>query len=78
VEQLAGLGFGERAGMDDVRNCSHEVPQAAPGLPGTCGSGKATVSAGRNQSALPSGLTVPESSWKSLRNAKGFRVWAAR
>src|SRR6266403_6405713 len=74
VEQLAGVAFGERAGMDDVRSCSHEAPQAAPGFPGKSGSGKATVSAGKNQSALPSGLTVAGSNWKSVLEAKGFRV----
>ena len=74
VEQLAGVAFGERAGMNDVRNCSHETPQAAPGFPGKSGSGKATVSAGKNQSALPSGLTVAGSNWKSVPEAKGFRA----
>lgn len=30
VEKFAGLGFGEKTGMDDVWNSGHEAPQAAP------------------------------------------------
>ena len=55
MEQFAGLSFGERTGMDDVRSCGHQAPQAAPGFTGKCDSGKATGSAGRDQSALPCG-----------------------
>jgi hypothetical protein len=40
MEEFAGLVFGEKARMDDVRSCGHEAPQAAPGIPGTSGSGK--------------------------------------
>jgi len=47
MEQLAGLGFGESAGMNDVRSCGHEAPQAAAGFPGKSDSGKAAVSAGK-------------------------------
>jgi len=59
MEHFAGLRFGKRPGMDDVWNCSHQAPQAAPGFTGISGSGKATVSAGKNQSALPCGMTEP-------------------
>jgi hypothetical protein len=32
VQQFAGVAFGERARMDDVRSCGHEAPQAAPAV----------------------------------------------
>jgi hypothetical protein len=60
VEKFTGLGFGERTGMDDVRSCGHEEPQAGPGFPGKADSGKATASAGKNQTALLSEAAMSE------------------
>jgi len=34
VEQLAGVVFGERTGMNDVRSGGHQAPQVAPGFSG--------------------------------------------
>lgn len=77
VEKFAGLGFGERTGMNDVWNSGHEAPQHAPAFPGASGSGKATASTGKSK-RFAVGSSPIRNRLKSLRKAYEIRVWVAR
>jgi hypothetical protein len=76
VKQFAGLAFGKSARMDDVRNCSHQVPQAAPSIAGRTGSGKARALGKSKRFAAWSNRIRNQS--KSLQKTEAFRVWATR